>query len=64
MYRGLGMNQYKAVYVQNGGWCVIVSSKSGEDRYFGFRDEDHARDWIAKKLEKKPLAHKWGVLAT
>jgi hypothetical protein len=51
------MTKYKVVCEKNGGWCVIVSSKSGEDRFWGFRDEAHAREWIAKKtLEKRQLA--------
>jgi hypothetical protein len=64
VYRELVMKKYQIVYAQNGGWCVIVSSKSSEaDRFYGFRDEDHARDWIAKKLKKEQSADKLGVLA-
>jgi hypothetical protein len=59
------MTSCQVVFAPSGGWCVIVTSKSGEeDRYYGFRDEDHARDWAAKKLEKKQLAGRLGVLAT
>jgi hypothetical protein len=59
------MIKYQVVYAKSGGWCVILASKSGEeDRYYGFRDEDHARDWAAKKLEKKQLEGRLGVLAT
>jgi hypothetical protein len=57
------MSKYQVVYEQAGGWCVIVSSKYGEDRYYGFRDKDHARDWIANKLETKHLVGQLGILA-
>jgi hypothetical protein len=42
--------KYKVVHMQSGGWCVVVATKSGEEnRFFGFRDEAHARDWTIKK---------------
>jgi hypothetical protein len=63
-YRELVMMKYQVVYAQSGGWCVIATSKSREeDRFYGFRDEGHARDWIAKKLKEKQLSDKLGVLA-
>jgi hypothetical protein len=57
------MTKYKIVCEKNGGWCVIASSNSGEDRFLGFRDEAHAREWVAKKLEKKEPVDRLGVLA-
>jgi hypothetical protein len=50
------MTKYKIVCEKVGGWCVIVTGKSGEDRFWGFRDEGHAQQWIAKKIEKRQLA--------
>jgi hypothetical protein len=53
---------YKIVYEPIGGWYVIVTSKIGkeweEDKFYGFRDEAHAREWTAKKLEERQLAHR------
>jgi hypothetical protein len=58
------MTRYKVAYEKSGGWHVVVAGKSGEDRFFGFRDEAHAREWLAKRLEKRRLAGSFGVLAT
>ena len=59
VYRELVMTKYQVVYAQSGGWCVIVTSKSKEeDRFYGFRDEDHARDWIDKKEKKSNVQKK------
>jgi hypothetical protein len=63
VYCGPVMTKYRVVCEKNGGWSVIATGKSGEDRFLGFRDEAHARAWIAKKLEKKPLTDTLGVLA-
>jgi hypothetical protein len=54
------MTKYKVVCEKIGGWCVIVTGKSGEDRFWGFRDEAHAREWIVKKTTKEALS--WRLL--
>ena len=57
------MTKYRVVCEKSGGWCVIVIGASAEDRFWGFRDEAHAREWITKKLEKKQLTSQLGVLS-
>ncbi len=50
------MTKYKVVHETIGGWYVIVINKTGEDKFYGFRDEAHAQAWAAKRLEKTRLA--------
>jgi hypothetical protein len=61
--RGRAMAKFQAVYVQGFGWSVIIISNAAVERYYGFRDENHARDWIAENLEKKQLAATLGLPA-
>jgi hypothetical protein len=56
VYRGPAMTKYKVVFEKVGGWCVIVTGKAGEDKFWGFRDEAHAREWVTKVLEERQLA--------
>jgi len=43
--------KYKVEYEQCGGWCVIITTRSGDlEKFYGFESEAQAMAWTSKEI--------------